>query len=491
MNNEPQQLTPELQEALEKMKAPETSPHFYDNLQARLDEQTSAPKHARHKNNKYFRPRYVLPALTTTAAAVLAIALISSSSFNDNSSKEKIAIPSTSTSSAPNTVANFNPKLASEVIAKAEQSYASIHGVSGTSHTTNTCADSTSNDKCIGKDPTVIDRQFRISSDGSFWISATSNKNDPGNYSASYRAFNDTSQYLGDTYTVGQVGATNQLTNVVGGDPGDATETGYDFSPFGRFSLTSLLNGLSTDKNAALSDTTYDGHEAWSIHAKGLPTDAFGISPDEVIAIFDKTTLLPLSVESRLHDTPYSTTTVKDLIVNPTFSDSDFTITAPKDVKVVNKKSDTQTIDDLDDIAKNTPYKALVPTFVPDGYKLIHIGFTKDVGASGAEGMNSYNKSVVKLTYARGLQRLEFTTREVGPHPKDWIDPFSQEGQQNAAEVAYKIQGGAYNAVNAELITGFGVTPHAWVIGSTTVTTFSGDVSVDELKHMLNSVERA
>jgi len=96
----------------------------------------------------------------------------------------------------------------------------------------------------------------------------------------------------------------------------------------------------------------------------------------------------------------------------------------------------------------------------------------------------------VKLTYARGLQRLEFTTRATGPDPKSWIDPYSQEGQQNASAVDYVIQSGAYDGITGKTVTGFGVTPHAWVVGATTVTTLYGDVSVNELKRMLDSVER-
>ena len=131
-----------------------------------------------------------------------------------------------------------------------------------------------------------------------------------------------------------------------------------------------------------------------------------------------------------------------------------------------------------------------MPTFVPNGYKLIAVVYTADAGWSGAEGINQTNKQLVTLTYTRGLQILEFTTRQVGPQPREWIDPYSFEGGQNKISTPYAVKGGAYNDLTASLETGFGITPHIWVVGATLVTTINGDVTADELMQMLDSTQR-
>jgi outer membrane lipoprotein-sorting protein len=488
----------DLTEELRDFSPPSLSPDFYDKLDERLTKATSpASVHGFGPTVK----RHWRSLGVTAVAAAAAIAVIGSSVLTNTGSSPSSDIAqetSTSTSTSAPPDEPFNPTLASQVLERAEQRYASVQGISGTSTQTELCIKDpfAGNPPDCAQEPQPIKQvtEFRMRSNGDNWSRVVVDESQNPNSIYPYLSNADTttaydadrnesvteSHYNPTTYQRDEKFHYQKQANTFAEMPEPYV--------FGHFTLQSLLDGLAVDQSSKLEDTVLNARPVWKIQSKGLPLDAFGVSPDEVIAYFDQETLFPLKVTEIRDKQIMKETEITDLRINPAFDDTDFAIAIPKDAAVDTMTGPWKTTT-LQDLGSQISYRPLVPAYVPEGFSLIWVRTAKDAGASGPEGLNPQNRDVVTLVYGRGLQRLMVTTRLAGKG-HEWLDPHAFEGQLNADTKTLTIEGGAYNDVKVSLVTGFGTQPHIWVVGATLVTTVIGDVSAAELEKVFSSLKR-
>jgi hypothetical protein len=482
---------------------PELSPDFYSRLDQRI-----AAEPAPATTVAPFVRRHWRSFGATTIAAAATVALISATVLSDtNSSRtpsQDVASPTTTTSSpaTPAPQEPFQPTLASQVIERAGKEYASAQGVRGKSTVTQYCVQDSFSSEPIDcstqPHPIVTVTEFRLRSNGDRWtnvlLDETQNKNANAN-----RYYFQSRQDTIETYD----STKNETTTVSYVDPNTYARTdtlrywketnsagsNQRIYLFGNFTLQSLLDGLSFDQSSRLEATTLDGRAAWKIESKGRPLDMLGTSPDGVIAYFDQETLFPLKVTELREGQVMQESVISDLEINPEFTSSDFQITIPENATVTTEDRKWKATT-LADLPKRVSYRPLVATYAPEGFQLLNVWFTKDAGLGGPEGSNTQNRDVVVFFYGRGLQTFTVTTRLAATtQPYPWMDPHGSEGRENET-TEFPVQGGAYNDVKAKLETGFGTQPHVWVVGATLVTTVIGDISAEELKKVLGSLER-
>lgn len=474
-----------LRSALKQISKPEPTSDFYKRFQVALEEEPD-PKSSRHRVTR----RTMISLATSSAAAIVVAALVVNSLTSTPDQDPGVARPGTTappgTSTTEGPVEEFKPTLASQVLARAGAEFAKISSLSGTSTITNHCDSSDSASDCISiANPAKSVVRWKLTDKADSFVSVKTTSltgNTIEDYTAAYDSSTNRLSGLSHATSTGQPTA---------GHTDDAgPQTDLYRTMFGHFTLTSLLDGLSMDDNASLERTDVNGRDAYSIHARGLPTDEFGITPNEVYAVFDEETLLPVSIKEVRFGRPLTDIVVSDLLVNPTMTQADFNVVIPNGSHVENgNNGGWRQFPDLASASKAISYQPLQPAFVPDGFVLTNIFVTKDAGCSGGECSNPKNLEVVNMTYRRGMQSLEFTTRLSAGATTQWVDPLGYEGS-NATSVDHEVKGGVYNGLQAHIANGFGITPHIWIKGSTLVTTISGDVSNDELVQILESVTR-
>jgi hypothetical protein len=493
-NNELRDFTP-----------PELSDDFYQRLDARI-----ADEPTRVATTTPFVRRHWRSFGTTAIAAAATVALISTAVLSDSSTNRRQSPPDdfarpTTTDVVPSTIPPeepFDPTLASQVIARANTQYGLVQGIQGTSTVTQYCVQDSFMSAPIdcSKQPHPLETvtQFRIRSNGDTWTNVLSDeaKNKQANFDNYY--------FVSQQGTIQAYDSTkNESTTASYIEPGkwERTQTLHytkksnsagaekQFLLFGHFTLQSLLDGLSFDQSPRLEAATFNDRPAWKIESKGRPLDMLGTSPDGVIAYFDRETLFPLKVTELREGQVMQESVISDLEIDPGFTSADFQVSIPKGAPVKTEDGQWKSVT-LPNLPKSTSYRPLVTSWVPDGFKLLDTWFTKDLGPAGPEGLNPQNRDVVVFFYGRGLQQLTITTRLVGKGQEyPWLDPHGSEGRVNQT-TTFNVQGGAYNGVEAKLETGFGTQPHVWVVGATLVTTVIGDVSAQELKQILGSMQR-
>jgi hypothetical protein len=131
-------------------------------------------------------------------------------------------------------------------------------------------------------------------------------------------------------------------------------------------------------------------------------------------------------------------------------------------------------------------YSPLVPSWVPDGFRLAEVAVARTGAPTGKEGGNPASEKVVSLSYRRGFEQFLVTTRLRGDGT--WSDPLaSAEGFIDHPETI-TVGGGALAGTNAELVLSPHAQPHVWALTDRLVVTVGGDLSRAELRRVVESL---
>ena len=444
MNND---YSTEHKELLAQDATPEHNADFFGNLEAKLGNES-----VEAQTTAVLRRHWRSFTATASVAAIVLAVLATSSLISSNSSDSELATPpttGTSTSISPNTTAPITETtqleltLAAQIGQRAAARYTAIDSIAGTLTRTHALYPSTV-------------RSFKARSDGSYFYEldgvGQSYDSLTGNL---FRFEGDSVKHL----------ATN--TSIEGG-----------IGEYGGFSLSNLLSGIALDDNAEVEETKLNGQLVWKIHSK-LPNKIVGlgdIAPiglDEIVSYFDQTTLFPVKIEAGGY-----TTTLTDLKVNQKYSDSDLKLN-PAGADASARYDANQKRLSVAAIEKVSGKKILLPTTLPDNFKAGN--YTWD---------DSYGR--FQVTYRAGIQAITYTLDFKGNYPSAWTapygDPWFNLNEVNTKREMVTVTGGKYDGLNMTLVAGPASRPHAEVKGKTTTMYVGGDITTDELKTLINSV---
>lgn len=142
----------------------------------------------------------------------------------------------------------------------------------------------------------------------------------------------------------------------------------------------------------------------------------------------------------------------------------------------------------LASVADAVGYPPLVPSRLPDGFRLDDVAYARSSRPTGNEQhQNPPSTDVVSLAYRRGLETLVVTTRRVGRDRSAWTDPVSPGDLSRAPEVA-RLDSGPLAGQRVELVVDPNAPLHLWGIAGGLVVTVTGDLTRDELVEVAASL---
>jgi hypothetical protein len=253
--------------------------------------------------------------------------------------------------------------------------------------------------------------------------------------------------------------------------------------------LGSVVRALLATHDARVEETTYDGRPAWRLEIP-VPTNAIYPDADRFDITVDQGTGVPVRVVATLDGKFKSELRVQKLAVDEELARNEFDLDFPAGTHVERTDAGFERVS-LVDVAAVVGYPPLVPSAVPNGYRLTEIAVAKRALQTGVEGMNPKSRDVVSLSYRRGLDQFIVTTRlrHVRGYPDEWSDPLATgEGFQDRPE-NITLQGGALSGLRAELLIVPRNVPHLWTLTDDLVVTVSGDLSHAELVSVAQALE--
>jgi hypothetical protein len=250
---------------------------------------------------------------------------------------------------------------------------------------------------------------------------------------------------------------------------------------------------LAAEDPAVREVETADGRPAWRLEVEAIPSAIFPpeFSGDAFTITVDKETGMPVEVTETREGEFRSQIRIEGLVVNPEVAADAFTLDVPPD-------AEPNTVDHgfrrvhLDEVEAVVGYAPLVPTWVPEGYRLAEVAVSPGVGVpGGVEGSNPPSTDVVSLSFRRGLDQFLVTTRlrnvpewESG----DWTDPLATgEGYVDRPE-RVRVRRGALSGVEINLLIVPRNIPHIWALTDELVVTVSGDLDRRELLRVAESL---
>jgi hypothetical protein len=438
------QYDSEINQTLGHDSVPEHGDGFFDQLEQALD--------ADHKRSVTVLKRHWVSLVSTAGVAAVALAVLATTTLTTSNTHHttNVAAPpaiksstsTTATTTPPTTtpVTQLQLSLAAQISQKVAAKYESLHSLSGTLTRTKP-----------GEEAQVTD--FKIRDDGSYWSSS-------GGIEQTYNA---------------QTGA---LTTLHGDQSVDYSTNINDAVPPG-FPISNLLSGLSLDTNPNVVETTLNGDKVWKIDAKlSKPIIGLGqvapIGLSEIVAYFDQTSLYPVKIEAGGY-----TTTATNLKFNPAFTDADLVLDIPAGLQTTTYDAGAQRMS-LAQAKSQSGKQILLPISLPDGFK------------PGPYTWNSQSGRF-EVWYHDGLSEFRYTLDFSGNYPVKYglPDPWYNLNETNADHESYSIVGGKYNGLTATIISSPATQPHATITGATTTLYIGGDITIDDMKALVNSIQAA
>ena len=134
-------------------------------------------------------------------------------------------------------------------------------------------------------------------------------------------------------------------------------------------------------------------------------------------------------------------------------------------------------------------YAPPLPGWLPEGFALTSVAYANEPN-SDVNLIDPPSEKVLVFTYRTGYRTLTVTTRlktiEIQAVTREeipWIDPYCI-GPPCDPVATVTAAGGVFEIVAAPLVV-----THAWAVTGDIVVTVGGDVSVDELRRILLSME--
>jgi hypothetical protein len=240
--------------------------------------------------------------------------------------------------------------------------------------------------------------------------------------------------------------------------------------------LGAVTRALAAAHDPRVREVDYRGRPAWQLDLAVAPNT---IEPDidHLAVTVDRATGFPLHVLATLRGRFRSELRLDKLELDAPAQPSTFTVRFPAGAEVLRTNAGFANAG-LDEAAKIAGYRPLVPSDVPDSFRLVTVAAAASADATGPGQSNPRSAGVVSLSYRRGLEQIVITTRLRGHG--GWRDPFAVEGVPVNGEQV-RLDRGALAGATANVVVDPRTVPHLWAVTDRLVVTLSGDLSRAEL----------
>lgn len=254
--------------------------------------------------------------------------------------------------------------------------------------------------------------------------------------------------------------------------------------------LGAVVRALEAANDPRVQTGTYEDRSVWKVNVP-VPSNALYPDADRFEITIDQETGIPILVVATLDGEFKSELRVEKLAVDSALGANDFELRFPHGMPVQRTDAGFRRVS-LDEVAAEVGYPPLVPSSVPDGYRLAEIAVARRSMQTGVEASNPISRDVVSLSYRRGLDQFIVTTRRrhVPGFPDEWSDPLATgEGFRDKPE-NITLAGGELSGLSADLLIVPRNIPHLWILTDELVVTVSGDLSRAELISVAESLRR-
>jgi hypothetical protein len=241
--------------------------------------------------------------------------------------------------------------------------------------------------------------------------------------------------------------------------------------------LGSVVAALVAAPDAEVEEITYSSRPAWLLRT---PT---GNPGEERLITVDRASGIPVR-DQRLRNGGFAGEwRIDELEVRAEPARTVFRLQASSKQQQTTYDMGFRRID-LADVRQFVGYRPLVPTWVPDGYRLAEVSVARSSRPTGGEEhQNPESRNVVSLRYDRGLDRLVVTTRLTGSNRTAWDDPVV--GSSVRTNEPQRV---TFGGRDGRLVIDPNSVPHVWAVAGPLVVTIAGNVDDEELLRIAESL---
>lgn len=252
--------------------------------------------------------------------------------------------------------------------------------------------------------------------------------------------------------------------------------------------LASLVRSLEHAEDGTVTEGDRAGRDVWLLQLDIEPNLVGGDhAPDRLEVTVDQATGFPLRVLETRNGVLVSDLSLEDLDFDPALSTESFTLSLPSDLSPSSADFGFRRVA-LHEAGGVVGYAPLTPTWLPEGFELFEIAVAENSQATGKEGGNPPSRGVVSTVYRRGFERVSISTRLTGAQVQLWSDPLaSPEGVIDQPRTVV-LESGAFAGASAEVVTEARTVPHLWAFNDDLVLTVSGDLALDDLVRVAESL---
>lgn len=439
--------------ALREMRPPEPRPGFWEELEARLGEESSVAKPPARRR---LLPRWALAAAVAAAAVAVAIGLVPRSD-------------------------RPQPALAAEMKARVGEAVATLEDarIRGTWR-----------DRWHG----VVPFRLALTAEGDVFFHQKGSRGVAGadagrTITIAYDADRGVERVLLPGSKGAQVGSEwiegtppiyTERRGVAPGPPDHDVLSGFPVSQ----RLGAAIRALLAADDPRVGETTWKGRDAWRAVIPVEPSEpTYPGDIDLLTVIVDRETGLPVRIIGTRRERFVERVDVRGLAVNEGVSKDEFRLRPPPDAEIDRGSEGFHRVS-IAEAGTIAGYQPLVPRWVPNGYSLTEV-------AAADQGNNDlgdrWTRSVISLSFRRGFDQLVVTTRRAGGPAGRWGDPLDLGRDEGRAPL--ELSAGALAGSRGELVLGPREVPHVWTLGKGLLLTIAGPLSRDELLRVAESLE--
>lgn len=247
-----------------------------------------------------------------------------------------------------------------------------------------------------------------------------------------------------------------------------------------------FVRAALADTPSSVKPTTYDGRPAWQLTVETTPNAIVpDLTGDHLAITVDRATGMPVRIVESKHGAVLRELRIENLAVDPHLPAHTFSLAFPADAEVMRSDDGFRRVR-LDQVPTAVGYRPLVPTWVPDGYRLSEVAVAREAAPTGKEGSNPPSRMVVSLAYRRGLDQFLVTTRLRGDGT--WDDPLASPEGYTDTQTTTPLTTGALAGADAQVVVSAHTEPHLWATSDTLVVTVGGNLDRQDLLEVARSL---
>lgn len=247
------------------------------------------------------------------------------------------------------------------------------------------------------------------------------------------------------------------------------------------------IRAALADTAPSVRETAYDGRPAWRLDVDTTPnTIVPDLSGDHLAITVDRATGMPVRIVESKHGAMLRELSIEHLALNPSLPASTFELALPAGADVMRSDDGFRHVP-LDQVAADVGYRPLVPSWVPDGYRLADVAVARQATPTGKGGSNPPSRMVVSLSYRRGIDQFVVTTRLRGGGI--WTDPLASPTGYTDTPTPITVGAGALAATDAQVVISAHTVPHMWTLSDRLVVTVGGDLTRPQLARIADSLQ--